>query len=94
MGRLNPFDRILIYLAVAVLVGLCVAYALLIFTTRPAHAGAPEHQIRRDCYADALRYCKAAIITTDRSAIIACMLENRDKLQAKCSRHFYSGTVQ
>lgn len=91
MDRLNPFDRILIYLAVAVLVGLCVAYALLIFTTRPAHAGGIpiEHQIRRDCYADALRYCKAAIVTTDRSAIIACMLENRDKLQAKCSRHFY-----
>lgn len=84
-------DRILIYLAVAVLACLCVAYAVLIFSTKPAHAGdiPTEHQIRRDCYADALRYCKAAILTTDRATIINCMAANKAKLTQNCQRHLW-----
>ena len=49
---------------------------------------ADEHQIRRDCTYDALAYCKSAIAKASRSEIIACMLQNRNKLQRKCSRHF------
>lgn len=48
-----------------------------------------ERQIRRDCTYDALRFCKAAIATASRAEIINCIVANRDKLQAKCSRHIY-----
>lgn len=52
-------------------------------------AQADERQIRRDCTYDALRFCKAAIATAGRAEIINCIVANRDKLQAKCSRHIY-----
>jgi hypothetical protein len=65
---------------------LLAAIALTV-TVSPALA-ATEKQIRRDCTADALRYC-ATVIPKGRSAIIACMVENKDKLQAKCSQHMW-----
>jgi len=48
---------------------------------------ADEAQIRSDCRYDALRYCKAAIITANREAVIACMVANRDKLRPRCAAH-------
>jgi hypothetical protein len=56
--------------------------------TVPSALAASEKQIRRDCTADALQHCAAAI-PMGRKAIIACMVENRDKLQPKCSQHIY-----
>lgn len=66
-----------------------VAFIVLMLTA-PAIAQdkpASEAQVRRDCMFDAVRYCKSAIVKGERMTIINCMLENRDKLQAKCSRH-------
>lgn len=62
------------------------AVALLVTTQCLAQ---DEAQIRRDCTADALRYCKVAILKGDRSVIINCMVENKDKLQPKCRRHLW-----
>ena len=65
------------------------AIVMLALISTPVHASFDERQIRRDCTYDALRYCKTAILRADRSTIINCMLANREKLQAKCTRHFY-----
>lgn len=58
-----------------------------VFLSTSALAQPDEAQARRDCTADALRYCKRAIATGSRNSIIVCMIANRDKLQSKCSRH-------
>ncbi len=69
-----------------------IVAALLTLMSHVALA-ADERQIRRDCTWDALRYCKSAIAAAteqaSRTPIINCMVANRDKLQAKCSRHLY-----
>lgn len=54
----------------------------------PSHA-ADEKQVRRDCAYDALRLCKEAILTRNRSVVIACMVANRDKLRPRCAAHIY-----
>lgn len=65
------------------------------FLALMSHAAlaADERQIRRDCTYDALRYCKSSIAEATKQAsrqpIINCMVANKDKLQAKCSRHLY-----
>lgn len=65
---------------------------------RQAKAAAPivcamlseqDRQVCVDCRIDALRLCKAAIVTADRATIIACMVGNRDKLRPRCARHLY-----
>lgn len=48
-----------------------------------------EADVRRDCTADALRYCKAAILTGNRMEVIACMVANKEKLRAKCARYLW-----
>lgn len=68
-------------------ISLILALLFVLFMAGLALA-ADERQIRRDCTWDALRYCKAAI-PQGRQFIIVCMIANRDKLQAKCSKHFY-----
>ena len=57
-------------------------------TAAPSRA-ADEAQIRSDCRYDALRYCKAAILTADRDKIITCMVANRDRLRPRCAAHIY-----
>lgn len=47
-----------------------------------------EATVYRDCYADALKYCKRTFLS-DRMVIIACMLENKERLRLKCARHLY-----
>ncbi len=64
---------------------LLVAIALTV--TAPS-ALADEKQIRRDCTADALKHCALAI-PQGRPAIIACMVQNKDKLRPKCRQHIY-----
>ncbi len=65
---------------------LLVAIALTV--TVPPALAATEKQIRRDCTADALRHC-AASIPQGRQAIVACMVANKARLQAKCSQHMW-----
>jgi hypothetical protein len=81
----------------SLLIGLFIAL-LFLFAAQPslAHSqsneptrAADERQIRRDCTYDALRYCKAAIVTGNRSLIIACMVEHKDKLRPQCAAHLY-----
>lgn len=55
-----------------------------------------EKQVREDCTRDAVRYCTVEALAClkqetpqCRQAVIACMLEHKAKLRAKCSRHFY-----
>lgn len=74
------------WLFIALVIG-AMAIAWVIVLGIPAARAADERQIRRDCTYDALRFCKAAIATADRSTIIACMIQNKDQLQAKCRRH-------
>lgn len=62
--------------------------ALALLAASPCAAKPDERQVRRDCTADALRYCRHAI-PQGRAAIITCMLSHRDKLQPNCTRHFY-----
>lgn len=78
------------WLALAIGVALVVAIVVmaLMLVAQPSFA-ADEHQIRRDCTWDALRYCKAEIVTADRSKIINCMVENKDKLRPKCRQHMW-----
>lgn len=68
-----------------------VAMILLMLTVGGPSQASDERQVRRDCTFDALHYCKAAIAEAvekgSRQPIIDCMILNRDKLQAKCSRH-------
>lgn len=70
-----------------------LVFAMMIVTTwvYPAQglAAVDERQVRKDCYVDALRYCKRAMLKADRSAIIACMLANKPKLKASCARHLW-----
>lgn len=47
-----------------------------------------EKTVYRDCYADAVRYCKSSFIS-GRMAIIGCMLQNKGRLRPACSRHLY-----
>lgn len=68
--------------------GVASAAAALLLMASPC-ATQDEQQIRSDCRLDALRYCKAAILSGDRSVIIACMLENKPKLQPNCRRHLW-----
>lgn len=80
------------FIAVAVYLAFVVIYFwfLMVVLAKPARATEiDEAQIRSDCRWDALRYCKAAILTADRQVIIACMVENKDKLRPKCRRHMW-----
>lgn len=72
--------------------------AILLMLTATPTAGqdkpVTEKQVRRDCSFDALRYCGVDVRhyviapnAENRSAIVNCMLFNRDKLQAMCARH-------
>lgn len=60
-----------------------VALAFVLLTTK---AMSDERQIRRDCTADAIRFCKSAI-PNGKAAIIACMAASKPKLSTKCGRH-------
>ncbi len=68
----------------AAAIGLCLA---LLAVKGDAHA-ANAQQVRRDCTADALRLCLAAI-PRGRASIIRCMLANRDKLSPRCKAHLH-----
>lgn len=47
-----------------------------------------EKQVVSDCARDALRYC-AKQIPQGREMILACMIENKDRLRPRCARYLY-----
>lgn len=63
------------------------AIVLTVTVQHPARAR-DEAQIKRDCTADALTYCYAAI-PFGRRSIIKCMVKNRKNLSQQCLQHIH-----